>query len=252
MTSDDHSGDATSGTDDAEVRAWFAQLPDGDARDALAQRFQPLAQYLARRFAGRGESVDDLTQVASIGLVNAIDRFDPSRGVRFTTYASATIVGELKRHFRDKGWSVRVPRRLQEIAMNLTRSIPALTSSLGRAPSVPELANHLGVEPEDIVEAMDAAQAYSSSSLDAPVGETGLTPLDTMGGEDSSMALVEEWATLAPALEKLEARDRQVLYLRFFRGLTQSEIAREIGVSQMHVSRILTATLERLRDDLSD
>jgi RNA polymerase sigma-B factor len=251
MTSADHGDNVTTGSEDEEVAAWFTQLPDGDARDALANRFGPLARYLARRFAGRGESVDDLTQVASIGLLNAIDRFDPSRDVRFTTYASATIVGELKRHFRDKGWSVRVPRRLQEIALQLNQAIPGLTGSLGRAPSVPELAAHLDVEPEDIVEAMDAAQAYSSSSLDAPVGDTGLTPLDTLGEEDLSMELVDEWATLAPALASLPVRDRRVLYLRFFRGLTQSEIARDIGVSQMHVSRILTTTLDRLRDELS-
>jgi RNA polymerase sigma-B factor len=251
MTTSDPSDGAMIDNDDNEVGAWFGRLPDGDARDALAHRFRPLARYLARRFSGRGESVDDLTQVASIGLLNAIDRFDPSRDVRFTTYASATIVGELKRHFRDKGWSVRVPRRLQEIAVHLNQAIPALTGSLGRAPSVPELADHLDVEPEDIIEAIEAAQAYSSSSLDAPVGDTGLTPLDTLGQDDHSMELVEEWATLAPALENLAVRDRRVLYLRFFRGLTQSEIARDIGVSQMHVSRILTTTLDRLRDELS-
>ena len=185
--------------------------------------------------------------MAAIGLLNAIDRFDPAREVRFSTYASATIVGELKRHFRDKGWAVRVPRRLQELTVSLNQTIPELTSSLGRSPSVPELAKHLNVEPEDIVEAMEASQAYSTSSLDTPLGESDLTPLDTMGRDDESLELVHEWASLAPALERLPARERRVLYLRFFRGLTQSEIAKDIGVSQMHVSRILTATLEQLR-----
>jgi RNA polymerase sigma-B factor len=237
--------------DEAEFAAWFERLPDPAARDELARRFRPLAKYLARRFAGRGENLDDLTQVASIGLLNAIDRFDPDRDVRFSTYASATIVGELKRHFRDKGWAVRVPRRLQELAVALNRATPLLTGSLGRPPSVPELAEHLDVEPEDIVEAMDAAQAYSASSLDTPVGESGLAPVDTMGEDSASMELVEEWVSLAPALERLPARDRRVLYLRFFQGLTQSEIAADIGVSQMHVSRILTSSLARLREDLS-
>ena len=237
--------------DDRDLAAWFELLPDGSAREELVRRYRPLAEYLARKFAGRGESLEDLTQVASIGLLNAIDRFDPSREVKFSTYASATIVGELKRHFRDKGWAVRVPRRLQEVAVALNRAIPALTGSLGRPPSVPELADHLGVEPEDVVEAMDAAQAYSATSLDTPIGETGLTPMETIGDDSSSLELVEEWAALAPVLERLPARDRRVLYLRFFRGLTQSEIAADIGVSQMHVSRILTATLDGLREELS-
>ena len=225
--------------------------PEADARDQIALRFQPLAQYLARRFAGRGETVDDLTQVASIGLLNAIDRFDPDREVRFSTYATATIVGELKRHFRDKGWAVRVPRRLQELAVGLNRAIPSLSASLGRPPSVPELADHLDVEPEDIVEAMDAAQAYSATSLDTPVGETGLTPMDTVGEDDPSSGIGRGMGVAGTLLERLPARDRHVLYLRFFRGLTQSEIAEDIGVSQMHVSRILTSTLDRLRTDLS-
>ncbi len=250
MTSANEGGDQRE-ADDREVADWFARLPDPAARDALARRFRSLADYLARRFAGRGEPIDDLNQVAAIGLLNAIDRFDPAREVRFSTYASATIVGELKRHFRDKGWAVRVPRRLQELTVSLNQTIPELTSSLGRSPSVPELAKHLNVEPEDIVEAMEASQAYSTSSLDTPLGETDLTPLDTMGRDDESLELVHEWASLAPALERLPARERRVLYLRFFRGLTQSEIAKDIGVSQMHVSRILTATLEQLRTDLS-
>jgi RNA polymerase sigma-B factor len=237
--------------DDREVAGWFERLPDPAARDALTRRFRSLADYLARRFAGRGEPIDDLNQVAAIGLLNAIDRFDPSRDVRFSTYASATIVGELKRHFRDKGWAVRVPRRLQELTVSLNQAIPELTGALGRTPSVPELASHLNVEPESIVEAMEAAQAYSTTSLDTPLGESDLTPLDTMGKDDEALELVHEWASLAPALGQLASRERRVLYLRFFRGLTQSEIAQDIGVSQMHVSRILTATLERLREELS-
>ena len=237
--------------DDREVAEWFSRLPDPTARDELAARFRPLAAYLARRFAGRGESIEDLDQVAAIGLLNAIDRFDVDRNVRFSTYAAATIVGELKRHFRDKGWAIRVPRRLQELAVRLNQALPELTGSLGHTPTIPELAAHLEVEPEDVVEAMDAAQAYSTTSLETPVGEAGMAPVDTLGETDESMELVHEWATLEPAVAKLPARERRVLYLRFFRGLTQSEIAEDIGVSQMHVSRILTQTLHRLRADVA-
>ena len=224
MTDHASAGEARE-ADDREVAAWFARLPDPEARDALAEQFRPLADYLARRFAGRGENVEDLQQVAAIGLLNAIDRFDPGREVRFSTYASATIVGELKRHFRDKGWTIRVPRRLQELATRLNQTLPEMTGALGRTPTIPELAERLDVEPEDIVEAMDAAQAYSATSLDAPFGEEGLTPSDTLGDEDPSIAMTDEWASLAPVVEALPPRSRRVLYLRFFRGLTQSEIA---------------------------
>jgi RNA polymerase sigma-B factor len=207
----------------------------------------PFAEYLARRFSGRGESIEDLTQVAMIGLLNAVDRFDPSREVQFSTYAAATIVGELKRHFRDKGWALRVPRRLQELAVRVNRALPELTQSLGRSPTIPELSEHLGVGTDEIADAMDAVQAYSTSSLDTPAGEEGQAPIDSLGEDDPSIALLDEWSSLAPAVAELSPRDRRVLYLRFFRGLTQSEIAEDVGVSQMHVSRILTQTLEKLR-----
>ena len=186
-------------------------------------------------------------QVANIGLLNAIDRFDPERGVQFSTYAAATIVGEIKRHFRDKGWALRVPRRLQELAVRVNHALPGLTQTLGRSPTIPELAQHLGVGTDDIAEAMDAVQAYSTTSLDTPSDEDAKAPVDALGAEDPSLALLDEWATLAPAVAELSARDRRVLFLRFFRGYTQSEIAEDIGVSQMHVSRILTQTLESLR-----
>ncbi|HET6712291.1 MAG TPA: RNA polymerase sigma factor SigF [Actinomycetota bacterium] len=233
--------------DEAEVEALFARMPDPAARDEIATRFVPFAEYLARRFAGRGESIEDLTQVAMIGLLNAVDRFDPSREVQFSTYAAATIVGELKRHFRDKGWALRVPRRLQELAVRVNRALPELTQTLGRSPTIPELAEHLGVSIDEIADAMDAVQAYSTSSLDTPVGEEGQAPIDSLGEDDPSIALLDEWSSLAPAVAELSPRDRRVLYLRFFRGLTQSEIAEDVGVSQMHVSRILTQTLEKLR-----
>ena len=238
------------GGDDGEVRALFDRLPDGEARAELTARFRPFAEYLARKFSGRGESPEDLAQVASIGLLNAIDRFDPDRGVRFSTYAASTIVGELKRHFRDKGWAMRVPRRLQELAVRLNQTLPELSQQLGRSPTIPELAAELDVDPEEVVDAMDAVHAYSTSSLDVPTGAEGLTPLETLGADDPSLELIQGWATIAPAVRDLPERERWVLYLRFIRGMTQSEIAAEIGVSQMHVSRILSQTLERLRDEV--
>jgi RNA polymerase sigma-B factor len=238
--------------EDREVAALFERLPDPAARDEIALRFVPFAEYLARRFAGRGESPEDLTQVANVGLLNAIDRFDPSRNVRFSTYAAATIVGELKRYFRDKGWALRVPRRMQEIAVRINRVLPELTQSFGRSPTIAELAENLDVSTDDIVEAMEAVQAYSTTSLDAPIGEEGKAPVDVVGDEDPSIELLDEWSSLAPAVAELSPRDRRVLYLRFFRGLTQSEIADDVGVSQMHVSRILTQTLEKLRQHVED
>lgn len=233
--------------DDLEVAALFARLPDGAARDEIAMRFVQFAEYLARRFAGRGEPLEDLNQVANVGLLNAIDRFDPSRNVRFSTFAAATIVGELKRHFRDKGWALRVPRRMQEIAVRVNQVLPELTQSFGRSPTIPELAEHLDVSTDDIADAMEAVQAYSTTSLDAPIGGEGKAPAESIGSDDPSLELLEEWSSLAPAVAELSPRDRRVLFLRFFRGLTQSEIAQDVGVSQMHVSRILTQTLEKLR-----
>jgi RNA polymerase sigma-B factor len=159
-------------------------------------------------------------------------------------------VGELKRHFRDRGWSIRVPRSLQELGLRLNQALPELSQRLGRSPTIAELAKELGVTEEDVVQAMDAVQAYSTTSLEAPIGEEGSAPIDTLGDPDPSLELLDEWATLAPAVRDLPERERKVLYLRFFSGLTQSEIAAQIGVSQMHVSRILSQTLDRLRDDV--
>ncbi|HEX6329831.1 MAG TPA: SigB/SigF/SigG family RNA polymerase sigma factor [Actinomycetota bacterium] len=235
--------------EDVPERDLFARLPDDEqAREELTRRFLPLAEYLARRFAGRGESQDDLLQVASLGLLNAIDRFDLGRDVQFSTYAAVTIVGELKRHFRDKGWAVRVPRRLQEIGLRINTVLPELSQELGRSPTIEEIAGRCGASAEEILEAMEASQAYSTSSLDAPANEESAAPIDVLGSEDPSMQVLDDWESIAPAVRGLPQRERTVLYLRFFRGLTQSEIAREVGVSQMHVSRILAQTLRQLRD----
>jgi RNA polymerase sigma-B factor len=232
-----------------DERDLFGMLPDdADAREELTRRFLPLAEYLARRFSGRGESQDDLFQVASLGLLNAIDRFELDRDVQFSTYAAVTIVGELKRHFRDKGWAVRVPRRLQEIGLRINAVLPELSQQLGRSPTIDEIAARCDANAEEILEAIEASQAYATSSLDAPASEDGAAPIEVLGSDDPSLELLEEWATVAPAVRDLPQRERTVLYLRFFRGLTQSEIAREVGVSQMHVSRILSQTLRGLRE----
>jgi RNA polymerase sigma-B factor len=234
--------------EDDEILSLFERLPDDRAaREEIVSRFVPLAEYLARRFAGRGEPLEDLTQVATVGLLGAVDRFDPSREVPFSTFAAATIVGELKRHLRDKAWAVRVPRRLQELGLLVGRMIPALTQQLGRGPTVDEIANAVEADPEEVLEAMDAMHAYAAGSLDAPTREGDISRVETMGGEDPSMELVDDWASIAPAVADLPERERRVLYLRFFRGMTQSEIAADIGVSQMHVSRILSQTLDLLR-----
>jgi len=234
-------------------RDLFARLPeDPSARDELVDMFLPLAEYLARRFAGRGESLDDLVQVASVGLLNAIDRFDPEREVQFSTYAAVTIVGELKRHFRDKGWAIRVPRRLQEVGLRINAVLPELAQELGRSPTIEEIAERCEASPEEILDATEAVQAYSTTSLETPVGEEGVAPIDVLGAEDPSLELLESWTAVAPAVRQLPTRERKVLYLRFFRGMTQSEIAREIGVSQMHVSRLLAQSLRFLRETVED
>lgn len=245
-------GSSSGKVEDATVQELFERLADEDtaAKESLVMLFQPLTQYLSRRFAGRGEPLDDLIQVANLGLLGAIDRFDPSREVQFSTYAAATMVGELKRHFRDKGWTIRVPRRLQELGLRINRLLPIVSQELGRSPTIAELATRLEVDEEEVVDAMEAAQAYSTTSLDAPINEDGGTALDTLGELDASMERLDEWASIAPAIRDLPARERRVLYLRFFSGLTQSEIAEEIGVSQMHVSRILAQTLRALRGSL--
>jgi RNA polymerase sigma-B factor len=231
----------------------FSRLPDdASAREELVHLYQPLAEYLARKFAGRGEAVEDLIQVASIGLLNAVDRFDMSREVQFPTYAAVTIVGELKRHFRDKGWSVRVPRRLQEVGLRVNRVLGELWQELGRSPTVAEIAKKLELPEEQILEAMEAMQAYSTTSLDAPIGEDGLTHGDMLPQDDDSLELLEAWASVGPTMRKLPRRERRILYLRFFKGLTQTEIADQLGISQMHVSRLLSQTLAQLRGAIEE
>lgn len=234
------------------VAELFGQLPDPGAREELVRVYQPLAEYLARKFSGRGEQVEDLVQVAMIGLLNAIDRFDPGREVQFPTYAAVTIIGELKRHFRDKGWAVRVPRRLQETGLRVSRAMGEMWQELGRSPTVKEIASRLDLPEEEILEAVEAMQAYSATSLEAPVGEEGPSHGELLTQDDESLELLEAWASVAPRLKQLPTRERRILYLRFFKGLTQSEIAEQLQISQMHVSRLLSQTLVRLREAIRE
>lgn len=235
--------------DEARSCELFRRLPaDTRARDELVRMFHPLAEYLARRFNGRGEELDDLIQVADIGLLKAIERFDPSREVKFSTYATATIVGELKRHFRDRGWMVRVPRRLQEVTVQSNRVVAELSQELGRAPTVREIAERAGLSEEEVVEGMCTAYAYSPASLDAYRDDDESDTLAArLGSEDENLELLERMASVGPTIEILPIRERRILYLRFFEGMTQTEIARELGISQMHVSRLLARTLEHIR-----
>jgi RNA polymerase sigma-B factor len=230
------------------------ELPEGDAqraslRDQLVEVHLPLVEYLARRFRNRGEPLDDLVQVATIGLIKSVDRFDLERGVEFSTYATPTIVGEIKRHFRDKGWAIRVPRRLQELKLSLTKATSDLSQKNGRAPTVAELAGYLGLSEEEILEGLESANAYSAVSLDAPDGGDDDSPAvsDSLGFIDDALEGVEYRESLKPLLEKLPAREKRILMLRFFGGMTQSQIAGELGISQMHVSRLLARTLAQLR-----
>jgi RNA polymerase sigma-B factor len=233
---------------DTKARALFLRRDeDGAAREQLIEQNRGLAEHLARRFAGRGEPVEDLVQVATIGLIKAVDRFDVDREVQFSTYASATIVGELKRHFRDKGWAVRVPRRMQEAALLVSKETSELYRELGRSPTVPELAERTGLTDEDVVEATEALHAYSTTSLDAP-DDDDVAVVDKLGSTDESLELMDRWADLSPHIKALPDRERQILYMRFFQGRTQAEIAETVGLSQMHVSRLLASTLERLRE----
>jgi RNA polymerase sigma-B factor len=224
----------------------------GKARDGLVALHMPLVEHLARRFRNRGEPYDDLVQVATIGLIKAVDRFDSDRGVEFSTYATPTILGEIKRYFRDKGWAIRVPRRLQELRLSLTAATAELTQQLGRAPTVAELAERLQLPPDLVIEGLESANAYNTLSLDAPDQNEAdaTTVLDGLGGDDEALESVEYRESLKPLLAQLETREKRILTLRFFRGMTQSQIAEEIGISQMHVSRLLARTLTELRAGL--
>jgi RNA polymerase sigma-B factor len=210
---------------------------------------------LARRYSYRGEPLEDLVQIGAIGLIKAIDRFDLERGVELTTYATPNIIGEIKRHFRDKGWSVRVPRGLQELNVQLSRLVEQLTVQLGRSPTIPELAKGAGVEEELVLEALESGRAYTSLSLSVGGGggdEDDLDPLESLGTEEHQYEVSEDRAVLAPGFKALDERERKILQLRFFEGLTQSQIAQQVGISQMHVSRLIRRSLEKIRETIAE
>ena len=241
--------------EDRRLLLRYHQHGDAAAREELVERFLPLARQLARRYQRTNEPLDDLMQVASVGLVKAIDRFDPDRGTAFSTYAVPTILGELKRYFRDSGWAVHVPRGMQERVMKLDTAAQELHRRIGRSPSPKELGTELGLSEEEVLEAMEAASAYDAVSLEQQKGdpdESKDTFQDSLGTEEERYELVEYGAAIAPTLKALTPRERLILHLRFVEDLTQSEIAERIGVSQMHVSRLIRRSLAQLRAATSD
>mgnify|MGYP001098656892 CR=1 FL=1 len=236
-----------------ELFLHYREHGDEESRDELITMYLNLVKYLASRFRNRGEPIDDLVQVATIGLIKAIDRFDIDREVEFTTYATPTIIGELKRYFRDKGWAIKVPRRLQELSFRVNQAIDALTQQLQRSPSILEIAAYLGVSTEEVLEALETSEAYNFVSLEGDRGSDGgdsFSILEYVGEDDVLMDLVDDRTTLADALKYLAPQEQQVLYLRFFQGLTQTEIATTLGISQMQVSRLLRKTLRSLREHI--
>ncbi len=241
--------------DDKILLRKYHEEGDLQAREKLIEQYMSLVRSLARRYSYRGEQLDDLVQIGAIGLIKAIDRFDLDRGVELTTYATPNIIGEIKRHFRDKGWSVRVPRGLQELNVQLSRLVESLTVQLGRSPTIPELAKAAGVEEEAVLEALESGRAYSSLSLSTGSGggdgEDDLDPMDSIGTEEHQFEVSEDRAVLAPGFAVLDERERKILQLRFFDGLTQSQIAQQVGISQMHVSRLIRRSLEKIRNEIA-
>ena len=223
------------------------------AREQVLVELMPLVRALAARYAGRGEPLEDLVQVGSLGLIKAVDRFDIERGVDISSYAVPTIVGEIRRHFRDKAWAMHVPRRLKELSLRLTRLLDQLTTELGRSPTIAELAHAAGVEEEDVIDALDSANAYSTRSLQAPFDDgTGDYLADKLGHEDRGYEDVDDGALVEAGLSALSERERQIVELRFFEEMTQSQIAAEIGISQMHVSRLLRRALATMRGRIEE
>jgi len=226
---------------------------DPEARERALVELIPLVRALAARYAGRGEPMEDLVQVGALGLVKAVDRFDVDRGVEFTSYAVPTIVGEIRRHFRDKTWAMHVPRRLKELSVRLSRVLDELTVELGRSPTIAELAEATGAEEEVVIDALDSAHAYSTRSLHAPYEEGGDDSLaDRLGTDDVGYEEVEDGSVVGAGLDMLDERERRIVELRFFEELTQSQIAAEIGISQMHVSRLLRRALEIMRGRIEE
>jgi len=240
--------------DDKILLRRYHEEGDLQAREKLIEQYMGLVRSLARRYSYRGEQLEDLVQIGAIGLIKAIDRFDINRGVELTTYATPNIIGEIKRHFRDKGWAVRVPRGLQELNVQLSKLMEQLTVQLGRSPTIPELAKAAGVEEELVLEAIESGRAYTSLSLSVGGGggdDDDLDPLESLGTEEHQYEVSEDRAVLAPGFKALDERERMILQLRFFDGLTQSQIAQQVGISQMHVSRLIRRSLEKIRETIA-
>ena len=234
-----------------ELFAQFVRTRNPKLRDELVVAHLNLVRYLAARFANRGEPLDDLIQVGTVGLIKAIDRFDIGRGAEFTTYATPTVIGEIKRYFRDKGWAIKVPRRLQELNLAVNRAVESLSVELGRSATVADLAQRLGATDEEIIEAQELGQAYNLLSLDSEISVEGdkksTTLLDYLGDEDTQLRLLEDKTALERAFVVLDRRERVILYLRFYENVSQTEIAKRLNVSQMHVSRLQQRALEKLK-----
>jgi RNA polymerase sigma-B factor len=244
----------------AELLKRLATLPSAHpdrarVRAEAIEAWLPLSEQLARRYAGRGEPLDDIIQTASVGLIKAVDRFEPGRGSDFVAFAVPTVLGEIRRHFRDRTWQLRVPRRLQELRLAIRDASDSLAQELGHSPTTGELAADLQVTPDDIMEGMGAARAYTTLSLEASVSTTsdaGAELGELVGEEDADLGFVELRMTLAPALARLPEREQRILCMRFYGNMTQTEIAAQVGVSQMHVSRLLSRSLMMLREALTD
>lgn len=237
-----------------EIETLFEQYQrtrDEDLRDRLVMHHINLVRFLAGKFANRGETLEDLIQVGTIGLINAVDRFDPSRGNKFSTYAAPTIVGEIKRHFRDKAWNLKVPRRLQELNLAAGKAVEALTQRLGRSPTVQEIADHIKASEEETLEAIELGNAYETISLDSRLdgqGDSGpMTLAEFIGGEDDTLNTINAFDDLREAISNLEDREQAIINLRFFRDLSQTEVAQRLRISQMHVSRLQQKALKKLR-----
>lgn len=235
----------------------LAELKEGDARsnevrDALITGHLPLAEHIAQRFVGRGTPKEDLVQVATVGLINAVDRFEPQQGNDFLSYAVPTVMGEVRRHFRDASWSMRVPRRLKELHLTVARASTKLAQRLSRAPTPAEIAEHLGISKDEVFEGLEAGQAYHSVSLDESLSGDGdgMSLGESIGAEDSGLEGVENHEALEPLVRDLPERERRILALRFFYNMSQTQIAERVGISQMHVSRLLSRTLAQLREEL--
>jgi RNA polymerase sigma-B factor len=237
--------------DEATLLARYHRHGNLEARRELVERMMPLVRHIARRYANRGEPLDDLIQVGAVGLIKAVDRFDLERGVKLSTFAAPNIAGEIKRHFRDRGWSIRVPRDIQELNAKLTQAVDRLTVKLGRSPTVPELAEACRATEEEVLDAMQGAQSYSTVSFEEPIGENR-TALELLGEEDEEYLTAERRVLLSAGMRALAAREQTIMRLRFFEGLTQREIADRVGISQMHVSRLIRRSLDDMRSRMAD